>query len=331
MKKSSFHSLLARMRADIRLAIVTLYCISALALITPFAIYRLYIGDFVTGVSELVILATFVGLMTLAWRPGKSQLAADLTACSATLGIIAVALALDISYLWTFSTLVGNFLMARLKVAVILSTILIASLGSQTAEFESVNEQMSYLAVATLVSLFSMIFATRVNTQRNELNHIAARDGLTGAFNRRTMDHDLSELNKLNAESGETHCLAILDLDNFKALNDSFGHEAGDEILIRLTEIVGTSTREKDRFYRYGGEEFVLLLPRTSIAGAQVALNNLRQALAAQLSGPGGLVTASFGLAEYRSPESVAEWLKRADLALFEAKQTGKNRVVTAS
>lgn len=317
------------MRADIRLAIVTLYCLCSFGLITPFAVYRLYVGDIVIGITDLAIVAVFVSLMLLAWRPGRSQLAADLTACAATLGVLTVVMALQISFLWAFSTLVGNFLMARLRVAVVASAVLVGSLTLDASGFESMTERLTFLAVATMVSLFSLIFASRVERKHGQLSDLLSRDGLTGAFNRRALDQDLQTMTERHQATSD--CLVMMDLDEFKKLNDNHGHDAGDRILVELASIVNSRTRDKDRFYRYGGEEFVLVLPNTSLPGAQTAVGNLRQALTGELKGQDGSVTLSMGLAQRLPGEPPQDWLKRADSALLEAKRTGKNRVVTAS
>ncbi len=323
-------SMLRRMRADVRLATVTLYCVSAFALITPFAVYRLLTGDILIGLVDLGIVTVFICLTGLTWTPGRTRIGADLTACSATLAVLGVVYLLGLSPLWTFSTLVSNFLIARLRVAVGASAVLVAGVTLNTASFASTTEQMTFLTVATLASLFSLIFASRVARQHLTLTHLASRDGLTGAFNRRTMDHDLQALQAHGSDRAARHCLAIIDLDNFKTLNDQFGHMIGDETLTRFTQLIDFHTRAGDRFYRYGGEEFVLLLPNTPIAGAAIALENLRQALSQQLMGPDGPVNASYGLAELQTGESVSEWLARADAALMKAKRGGKNRVMQA-
>jgi diguanylate cyclase len=322
-------SLIARMRADIRLAIVTLYCLCSFALITPFGIYRLHSGDVLIGLVDLAIVAIFISLAVLAWKPGKSRLAADLTACSATLAVMAVVLALELSYLWAFSTLVGNFLMARLPVALVASTVLVVSLSIYIPEFASMTERLTFLTVASMVSLFSLIFATRVDLHYADLSNIASRDALTGAYNRRAMDLDLQSITQFKEES--TDCLVLMDLDEFKQLNDRHGHDEGDRVLAKLVKVVEARTRAKDRFYRYGGEEFVLLLPRTSLTGAHIALANLRTELVSELEGPDGPVTLSMGLAQRLPGETPQDWLKRADRALLEAKRSGKNRVVTAA
>lgn len=166
------------------------------------------------------------------------------------MAVLTVVYLLDISHLRTFSTLVGNFLMARVSVALLLSSILITGVAINAAGFQSTTEQYTFLTVAAMVSLFSMIFASRVENQHVFLSALASRDGLTGAFNRRTMDSDLKRVIDNRADESPGHCLALIDLDNFKALNDSQGHAVGDEILSRLTNIIVANTREKDRFYR---------------------------------------------------------------------------------
>lgn len=322
--------IVGRMRSDIGLAILTLYCLCAIALITPFAIYRLYEGRLILGLAELVVVGAFVVLALSAWRTGKSQLAADLTACAASAGTIALVVLMDINYLWTFSTLVGNFLMARKWLAVLASAIVILGIGLQPEAFPILSDRLSYLAVSAMVSLFGLIYATRVNHRHGQLSDMLARDPLTGALNRRALDHDLAAIIRESIPSESS--LAILDLDAFKQLNDNHGHDAGDRVLVELTNIVHAATREKDRFYRFGGDEFVLLFPHTPLAGAQRVSEKLREALLHQLNGPDGTnIRASIGLAQVLPGESAERWFKRADDALLAAKQAGKNRILTAS
>lgn len=322
--------IVSRMRSDIGLAVLSLYCVCAVALISPFAIYRLYEGRLILGLAELVVVGAFVVLALSAWRTGKSQLAADLTACAASAGTIALVVLMDINYLWTFSTLVGNFLMARKWLAVLTSAIVVLGIGLQPDAFPVLSDRLSYLAVSAMVSLFGLIYATRVNHRHGKLSDMLARDALTGALNRRALDHDLEAITRESTPS--EHSLAILDLDAFKQLNDNHGHDAGDRILVELTNIIHAATRERDRFYRFGGDEFVLLFPHTPLAGAQMVSDKLREALLHQLNGPDGTnIRASIGLAQGLPGESADHWFKRADDALLAAKRAGKNRILAAS
>lgn len=156
--------------------------------------------------------------------------------------------------------------------------------------------------------------------QTDQLTQIANRRGLEAQFN--------TEQAKLERE-GTVMSLALLDIDNFKKLNDSLGHFAGDEALKSLAARVTQMLRPGDLVARYGGEEFVLLLPRTPLDEAQQVLTRLQRSLSAALfmhEGKDVFVTFSAGVTLYRSGEKLEEALDRADEGLYEAKRTGKNR-----
>lgn len=323
--QSGWHRLSERMRLDLRLAVVTLFAISSFFLIGPFALYRFSIGQWLAGTADLVIIAIFCGMALLAWVPRWTKLAADIFAATASAGGLFMVLGLGNSAMWLFGTLVGVFLMAQRVLAVIASAVVIVSVAFRPDTFTTRTEYFTFLAVATMVSLFSLIFSTRVDSQHRELTKIAARDGLTGALNRRSLDRDIGALVEDFDRATDPHCLVIMDIDNFKELNDTHGHEAGDRVLACLTELVQSNTRNSDRFYRYGGEEFVLLLPNTTLDGARTALDKLQGILAGQLIGPEQPVTVSFGIAELHPHESASEWLSRADQALLNAKRSGKD------
>jgi diguanylate cyclase len=127
--------------------------------------------------------------------------------------------------------------------------------------------------------------------------------------------------------------VALIDIDNFKKLNDSLGHAAGDVALKSLASAVRERLRPVDHLARFGGEEFVVLLPGTGIEEAQQALTRLQRSLSAALfmhDGREVFVTFSSGVTAWRSGEALAVTLERADEALYEAKRTGKNRTCVA-
>ena len=125
-------------------------------------------------------------------------------------------------------------------------------------------------------------------------------------------------------------CAALLDIDNFKKLNDSLGHDAGDGALVHLATVCRNTLRPQDTVARYGGEEFIILLPDTGIDDAVGALTRLQRELTRQIflhEHHKTLITFSAGVTQVGPGESQAEVLKRADEAMYEAKRTGKNRV----
>jgi len=312
-----------RMRNDLQLAIITLYSLCVLVFIGPFAVYRLTHGDIVIGLADSLLLVCFLALAAMAWNPRWTRLLANVLAAVAALGVVTVIMLLDLSPMWVFSTLVGNFLMAERRVALAVNSAMVMIIALQPTLFQNTAEHATFVSVVSMTSLFSLIFASRVRTQRAQLHELAARDGLTGAYNRRSLDADLTQL--VDTASQQTHSLALIDLDNFKQLNDGLGHETGDRMLKLLSRVARDSTRGSDRFYRYGGEEFVLLLPETSLSGARVALTNLSQQFSQVQSAGARPVTFSAGLAEHTPGEGQDVWLSRADGALREAKRDGKN------
>lgn len=136
--------------------------------------------------------------------------------------------------------------------------------------------------------------------------------------------------------SGQTMCFIMLDIDNFKNINDTLGHDAGDEVLIHLTKIISGRIRKTDYFARWGGEEFSILLPYTNVAEGMTLSETLRSAVEKHLYECLTLsqkelishkITCSFGLSAYQENDTKETLLKRADEALYTAKRNGKNRV----
>lgn len=118
----------------------------------------------------------------------------------------------------------------------------------------------------------------------------------------------------------------LIDLDHFKNVNDRHGHDAGDNILVDLARIVVDSIRGSDSFYRYGGEEFVLVMPDTPPGGIAAVLEKLQEAIHQRLRAPDGPVTVSMGAAALNAGDDPGKWLSRADGALYLAKSAGRDR-----
>jgi len=164
-----------------------------------------------------------------------------------------------------------------------------------------------------------------------ELLRLAATDPLTGAFNRREFTA-LADRESLRAQRYH-HALSImmLDLDHFKKLNDTYGHAAGDKALQRFTTLCCNALRNVDIFGRWGGEEFVALLPETPADGAATIAERLRKMVAdtvVNFNGHKITFTVSIGIAQYRDGEtSIDAPLSRADAAVYDAKKAGRNRI----
>ncbi len=174
----------------------------------------------------------------------------------------------------------------------------------------------------------------RIHELQQELDKastLVRHDQLTGTLNRRGLEDAFGREAARAARRKTALCVALLDIDNFKKLNDSLGHDAGDAALIHLATVIRESMRPQDTVARFGGEEFIILLPDTGTSDAQQALVRLQRELTKRFflhNNEKLLITFSAGVTELRPGEDQASVIKRADEAMYEAKRTGKNRVV---
>lgn len=161
----------------------------------------------------------------------------------------------------------------------------------------------------------------------DHLYELATIDEKTGVYNNKFFRNIAEmELDKAKREIGPLSLL-IIDLDNFKKLNDTYGHLVGDDMLKRLGFVLKNNTRKYDIVSRFGGEEFVILLPNTSIKRAKIVCERMRRAVQNDREMKKYSVTFSGGLTEYKKGDSVKKMQLRADKAVYKAKKNGKNRI----
>ena len=165
---------------------------------------------------------------------------------------------------------------------------------------------------------------------KDELEHAASRDPLTGLWNRRRFLQMLESAHGQKRRHDRDYSLMLLDADHFKAINDQHGHHAGDEVLVLLAKVLETRVRETDAVCRWGGEEFMVLLPRTGLHDAARLAESLRETIAQTRLPLLPTLTVSIGVAQHQASETTECLLKRADVALYRAKHLGRNRVELA-
>ena len=173
-------------------------------------------------------------------------------------------------------------------------------------------------------------FERQLLEANQELERLATTDGLTGIWNRRHLETRIEQEIARSDRYGEPLSLILCDLDHFKSINDRFGHQCGDQVLIEFCRRVQQQLRSSDGFGRWGGEEFLILLPCSDADAARALADKLRQAIGATPFDPIGTVTSSFGVAQRRPGEPEDEWLQRVDEQLYAAKAAGRNQVVVS-
>lgn len=178
--------------------------------------------------------------------------------------------------------------------------------------------------------------ALRMATLVEESRWMATTDALTGLSNRRAfIDWAAREVSRC-ARYGDHFCVTLLDVDHFKQVNDRYGHAAGDSVLAAVSRLMSSIVRSCDVVARWGGEEFVVALPSTSLEGAMLVADRIRAALEVHpIADPNGgqvlTVTASFGVAELEAGETLEQVVDRADRAMYAAKSAGRNRVLSTA
>jgi diguanylate cyclase (GGDEF)-like protein len=175
--------------------------------------------------------------------------------------------------------------------------------------------------------LATFIDVTGLERERERISKIAITDPLTEIYNRKKFTDELERELQRSLRYRQKLSLIIFDIDHFKEVNDTYGHQVGDTVLQELTQLVREHIRKSDLFARYGGEEFVVLLPESDLQGACVLAEKLREEIEAfDFSHVAG-ITCSFGVSQYGEEEDSENFIRRADEALYRAKNSGRNRV----
>ncbi len=203
--------------------------------------------------------------------------------------------------------------------------------------------RLSFIGVVNIITMF-IVFAAlayyyrlaatnaeRALMQANQkLKHQAHNDALTHLANRHDLTERIDALVTAYQANTDPFCVILTDIDNFKKINDTYGHNMGDHILVRVAEALHSCMRELDQVGRWGGEEFLSLLPGTRIEGAQLVAERMRQKVAAMRIQDGTIdinITMTFGVAEFDNETDAAGCINRADQAMYQGKISGKNCV----
>ena len=165
--------------------------------------------------------------------------------------------------------------------------------------------------------------------QHKKVQHLSITDHLTGLFNRQKLDEALDDEINRATRSTSPFSIIMLDLDYFKKVNDVYGHQVGDEVLIEVSKILQQCTRKIDIVGRWGGEEFMIVCPETDGQGGEKIAEKIRTKIEQHSFPVVGNKTASFGVSAYDRSDEAKTIVERADKALYQAKEQGRNRVVS--
>lgn len=188
----------------------------------------------------------------------------------------------------------------------------------------------SYIAIFSDISE-EKEFLKRLKNENQNFKKQAQVDYLTNIYNRSKFDNILEYEFKKYLRYQDTFCLLFVDIDFFKKINDSYGHDVGDNILVEFSDILSCNIRQSDTVARWGGEEFIILLSNTSLSEAKIMANKLKETIQMNTFSIEQTITASMGLVEFNETYNLDTLIKAADTALYEAKKNGRNQVKVAS
>ena len=321
----------AQFRDDYQFAMVVLFGVLAIVVVSGFVVYR-YLNGFVFGgtVNLLIVIAMLL-VLVYALRTGRTVRAGVLfTVVTVVACIASTALFGRTGILWGYVVLWVTFLLTNRRFALLTNLVLMTVLIIETSLFQSVLEGVTYIVTALMVTTFAWIFSGRLDRYQQQLEQLALQDPLTYAGNRRMMKRDLNAAISSHRRDGRPYTLVLLDLDDFKRLNDEQGHDVGDQALAAFADLLRNQVRAEDGFYRFGGEEFVLLLPGHGDSTGLATAESLHRRTSGQLQFGGHPIRFSGGVAVLGPEEDWPSWMARADRAMYRAKREGRNRIVLA-
>jgi len=311
---------------------VYLFAILATLGVAPFCVLRYLNGELVNALVDLAIVAVSVSSALYTWWRGQAtQVVSNITALLYSGGAVAVAyLNEPLFVFWLFPALLANFFLLNAKAALAANLLTFAAALPIALQLKNPTETFAMLLSLLMCGGMAYVFALLTHKQQQLLESYANQDALTHLANRRAMDEEIRMSVEDFARNQIPATLILIDLDFFKMVNDKFGHNTGDEVLVNLATLLTKRVRKTDRIFRFGGEEFVVLARNTPLVDALVIAEQLRAQIEIELRDPEGALTASFGCAQLQTEETAEDWFVRADKAVYQAKQQGRNCVVAA-
>ena len=232
-----------------------------------------------------------------------------------------------IASLWSFPALIGLYIMLPERRALIASQVVWMLCGVLAWLYIEPAIAVRVIMTLFVVNLFTAVIMRVLKIQHIELQRLASTDTLTGVSNRSQFHVTLETIIQQHSRSSVPMSLVLFDLDWFKRINDDYGHLAGDDVLSTIGHLLQEKCRATDHSFRLGGEEFIVTLYNANQQQAMIVAEGLRKSIS-ELEFTSDLkITASFGVTELQTDDNVTSWMKRADQALYKAKNNGRNRV----
>ncbi|MBT9312031.1 GGDEF domain-containing protein [Leptothoe kymatousa TAU-MAC 1615] len=308
----------------LRLALV------AIVFITPFAIYNFLVAQYLISIICWAILIAFtVNAGLIVWHNRYRIVLTQFGLVPIILLLLVVLLGQQetIGIFWCYPAAGSFHFMLPRRHAWLSTAVLFGVSIPLVSAFVPPNLAIRIVVTLALVSIAAAVFVRVITEQQHQLRVQAMTDPLTGLLNRTLLHETLDWAIEQSKRSELPMSLVAFDIDHFKSVNDTYGHDVGDDVLCRVSTLVKERVRRVDKVFRLGGEEFLILLHGTGKDAAQRVAEDLRERIALLELLPERSVTVSVGLATLQPNEDWTAWMKRSDNNLYRAKTGGRNRV----
>ena len=302
----------------------------AIIFIVPFAIYNFWIKNYILGLIATIIIALFTyNIWAITKYKAYTPRITFWILIPTCIFFIAVTIHVQVlaGILWTYPAILGFYCLLPEKKAYFSNALLLIIVIPVACINLEQYIVIRFIATLLLVYILSGIFINTINKQHRNLQALAITDPLTSLLNRTTLQDTLEQAIDQNYRASIPMSIAVFDLDNFKSINDQYGHDQGDRVLKTIAESLKKRCRKVDKIFRLGGEEFLIFFYNTDNRDGLFVAEECR-ALIANIPINNISVTASFGLATISENENWQEWIKRADEKQYQAKLLGGNRVL---
>jgi diguanylate cyclase (GGDEF)-like protein len=299
--------------------------------VAPLSIVRFWHGEYLRAAIDALLVLVAVSCVFYAYVSNETKITALVAASFFTATAVVVAhLYTPFFVFWLFPAMFANFFLVRALHAVVLSVAAIIAILPVALRLGDLTDSVSMVTSLLFAGGIAYTCAHLTERQHKLLQEAAVQDSLTKLGNRRAMDEELNSCIEDFSRIRTPATLIEFDLDFFKKINDDFGHDVGDKVLVDIASVMQKSVRRTDRIFRFGGEEFIVLARNTTLEEAATITEKLRQQVENDVRAENRVVTASFGCAQLREGESKNDWFVRADKAVYQAKEQGRNCVVLA-
>ena len=299
--------------------------------ILPFAVIRLIQQDWYVAILDIIVVIGMSVIFTYVYLTDNVS--------KASLVLILVALVANVVsfYLkgisqinWIYPAMLASYYVMSPKKGMIVNFVMLSLYLPKLFTVLSAMNAATVIITVIITNIIAYAFSSGLKSQERALKKLASEDYLTSTGNRRSLDSSLEKLHKALKNHDKTATIILLDLDHFKRVNDTYGHIKGDEVLVRLSELLRSFFVNQDSIFRYGGEEFLVVSKDASKNKSFELAEEFRKIVKNNIIISKKEQTISLGVAEYVKEESIEEWIHRVDIALYQAKKQGRDRTISA-